>query len=91
MCFDVDDRIIMSCACKVSFILYFSYIDICFCNVDLFNVPYFLRTFSNHIVPRMNKMLIASARPSVKSLYQNTIFLFFNQNICCGYSKEPSQ
>ena len=22
---------------------------------------------------------------------QNIIFLFLNQNICCGYSKEPSQ
>ena len=23
--------------------------------------------------------------------YENLIFLFLNQNICCGYSKEPSQ
>ena len=22
---------------------------------------------------------------------ENLIFLFLNQNICCGYSKEPSQ
>ena len=27
----------------------------------------------------------------VKSAYQNIIFLFLNLNICCGYSKEPSQ
>ena len=33
----------------------------------------------------------------VKQLYpirvhnENLIFLFLNQNICCGYSKEPSQ
>ena len=27
----------------------------------------------------------------VKSEYQNNIFLFLNQNICCGYSKEPSE
>ena len=27
----------------------------------------------------------------VKSVYQKLIFLFLNQNICCGYSKEPSQ
>ena len=26
-----------------------------------------------------------------KSAYQNIIFLLLNQNICCGYSKEPSQ
>ena len=25
------------------------------------------------------------------SVYQKIIFLFLNQNICCGYSKEPSQ
>ena len=31
-------------------------------------------------------------RTLVKSAYEkNLIFLFFNQNICCGYSKEPSQ
>ena len=26
----------------------------------------------------------------VKSAYQKIFFLFLNQNICCGYSKEPS-
>ena len=26
-------------------------------------------------------------RPLVRSVYQNINFLFFNQNICCGYSK----
>ena len=30
-------------------------------------------------------------RPLVKSAYQKNYFLFLNQNICCGYSKEPSQ
>ena len=29
--------------------------------------------------------------PPDKSAYLKIIFLFFNQNICCGYSKEPSQ
>ena len=29
--------------------------------------------------------------PKVKSAYQNFFFLFLNQNICCGYSKKPSQ
>ena len=27
----------------------------------------------------------------VKSAYKKNIFLFLNQNICCGYSKEPSR
>ena len=30
-------------------------------------------------------------RTFVKSFNENLIFLFLNQNICCGYSKEPSQ
>ena len=30
-------------------------------------------------------------RTLVKSAYQKIIFLFLNQNICYGYSKEPSQ
>ena len=30
-------------------------------------------------------------RPPDKSAYWKTIFLFLDQNICCGYSKEPSQ
>ena len=29
-------------------------------------------------------------RPPEKSVYQKLIFLFLNQKICCGYSKEPS-
>ena len=29
--------------------------------------------------------------PLVKRAYQIFFFLFLNQNICCGYSKEPSQ
>ena len=29
-------------------------------------------------------------RPLVKSAYQKINFLFLNQNISCGYSKEPS-
>ena len=34
---------------------------------------------------------IQHGKPLVKSAYQKIIFLFLNQNICCGYSKEPSQ
>ena len=31
------------------------------------------------------------SRLLVKSVYQKIFFLFPNRNICCGYSKEPSQ
>ena len=31
------------------------------------------------------------ARPLVKKYVQKYFFLFLDQNICCGYSKEPSQ
>ena len=30
-------------------------------------------------------------RPLVKSVFRKGIFLIFDQNICCGYSKGPSQ
>ena len=30
------------------------------------------------------------SRPPDKGVYRKIIFLFLNQNICCGYSKEPS-
>ena len=33
---------------------------------------------------------IVNHRTLVKSV-QKIIFLFLNQNICCGYSKDPSQ
>ena len=35
-----------------------------------------------------NKSLVDQA--FVKNAYQKIIFLFLNQNICCGYLKEPS-
>ena len=35
-------------------------------------------------------LLILFMRPLVKCT-KKIIFLFLNQNICCGYSKEPSQ
>ena len=35
--------------------------------------------------------LSESFRPIVKTAYSKLFFLFLNQNICCGYSKEPSQ
>ena len=30
-------------------------------------------------------------RQLIKSAYQKLDFLFLNQNMCCGYSKDPSQ
>ena len=36
-------------------------------------------------------LTICILRPFAKSAYQKNIFLFLKQNICCGYSKEPSQ
>ena len=41
------------------------------------------------IVPGIHDLEVN--RPLVKSAYQKIIFLFLNQNICCGYSKELSQ
>ena len=32
-----------------------------------------------------------SNRPLVRVCNEKLIFLFVNKNICCGYSKEPSQ
>ena len=37
------------------------------------------------------KQKINYNRPLVKIELQKIFFLFLNQNICCGYSKEPSQ
>ena len=33
---------------------------------------------------------ITCLRPPDKSHKEKLVFLFLNQNICCGYSKEPS-
>ena len=30
-------------------------------------------------------------RPLVKSVHKKNIFLISQQNVCCGYSKEPAQ
>ena len=32
-----------------------------------------------------------NSKSLVMSVYQKSLFLFLNQNICCGYPKEPSQ
>ena len=36
-------------------------------------------------------IVMALFRPPDKSAYWKLFFLFLSQNICCGYSKEPSQ
>ena len=37
-----------------------------------------------------NTLIIGLLSP-LRVRNENLIFLFLNQNICCGYSKEPSQ
>ena len=37
----------------------------------------------------MNKQTVSGLKLRVPN--EKIIFLFLNQNICCGYSKEPSQ
>ena len=41
----------------------------------------------------MIKWLSSPTRPPDKRIFDNyqLFFIFLNQNICCGYSKEPSQ
>ena len=34
---------------------------------------------------------VKSAYKKIKRAYKKITFLFLSQNICCGYSKEPSQ
>ena len=46
-----------------------------------------IRTFTVSI----NFILLIEIRTLAKSAYQKVIFLFLNQNICCGYSKEVSR
>ena len=36
-------------------------------------------------------MFIVAEYAALRVCSENLIFLFLNQNICCGYSKEPSQ
>ena len=35
--------------------------------------------------------IVSGQHISVYNVFENYFFLFLNQNICCGYSKEPSQ
>ena len=44
----------------------------------------------NMVYEQMHKKCFI-LRTLVKRAYPKIIFLFLNQNICCGYSKEPSQ
>ena len=37
------------------------------------------------------RIILSRARPLNKTEELKIVFLFLNQNICCGYSKEPSQ
>ena len=48
---------------------------------------------SNGYWPIASKSTIISCHAGLqlRVCNENLIFLFLNQNICCGYSKEPSQ
>ena len=48
-----------------------------------------LCTLVDFILPR--EQLDQNLRPLVRVRNRKTFFLFLNRNICCGYSKEPSQ
>ena len=37
------------------------------------------------------RSLLSNSGPKLKVRNEHLIFVFLNQNICCGYSKEPSQ
>ena len=41
----------------------------------------------------VNIMVVLNMKPGLllRVCNENLIFLFLNQNICCGYSKEPSR
>ena len=45
------------------------------------------RAFAAHI----HKVFTEIQDLSQECVSEKQIFLFFNQSICCGYSKEPSQ
>ena len=57
------------------------------------NTPWFLQTYSllstwSEIENRRIKSIIPG--PQIRVRNWKLFFLFLNQNICCGYSKEPS-
>ena len=48
-------------------------------------------SFKHPKLPTANYLLCIFFSPLDKTVKLKIIFLFLNQNICCGYSKEPSQ
>ena len=63
-----------------------------FCHRSLFTVTYIMKCLSS---PCKLSGAFPSwwwwSRPKIRVRNWKTFFLFLNQNICCGYSKEPSQ
>ena len=56
-------------------------------NMVLYTLSYYSPPSPQHLSP----IFIRDFRPPDKSGWLKFIFLFLNQNICCGYSKEPSR
>ena len=59
-------------------------------NLMSLSILFSLGCVSAHQKKRFHYVM-GKLRPPDKSTYLKIIFLFLNQNICCGYSKEPSQ
>ena len=53
------------------------------------SIPCLMLYQLSHYTPPLKKRVKAGLKLRVRN--ENLIFLFLNQNICCGYSKEPSQ
>ena len=54
------------------------------------------KSFAQYVLYKKNNSLISQAKHMLWVLKRTIsmiflIFLFLKQNICCGYSKEPSQ
>ena len=58
---------------------------------DFFYPTLTLMIYSSYIPDGLWLLFYALLRPLVKSVYQKIFFLFLNQNVCYGYSKELSQ
>ena len=68
----------------IVFIKYVSFCKLLFCACIFILINLFSLNLSKHIILKLTGLLLRVRKRKI-------IFLFLNQNICCGYSKEPSQ